>query len=264
MIFGEGVGEGDLLRAVRVWGDSARRVAQFQAHYFHHTIEEPFRGQGMRDNEAYEAAIMSALRMGHSAEQMMGWLLRRHGEAFLTEHQFLHVETALEEAGIRQRPPRGSEAAAFADLSGYTRLTEEAGDDVAAQVSLTLAELVNEVAEEHRGEVVKMLGDGSTSTSGIPGRGARLARDRGHRRAEGAAPGARRGQRRADDLRRRRLLRPDGQHRRAHRGTGGAGSSSSGKTFWIASSGWVPGGRGLVQLKGIRGATHADQVGDDS
>lgn len=160
VMFGEGIGEGDLLRAVRVWGDSARRVAQFQAHYLHHTIEEPFRRRGMRDNEAFESAIMVGLSMGHSAEQMMSWLLRRHGETFLTEHQFLHVETALEEAGIRQRSPRGSEAAAFADLSGYTKLTEEAGDDVAANVSLMLAELVSEVAEEHRGEVVKMLGDG--------------------------------------------------------------------------------------------------------
>jgi adenylate cyclase len=160
VMLGEGIGEGDLLRAVRVWGDGARRVAQFQSHYFHHTIEEPFRRQGMRDNEAFEAAIMASLRMGHSAEQMMSWLVRRHSEAFFAEHQFLHVETALEEAGIRQRPPKGSEAAAFADLSGYTKLTEEAGDDVAAQVSLTLAVLVSEVAEEHRGEVVKMLGDG--------------------------------------------------------------------------------------------------------
>jgi adenylate cyclase len=52
------------------------------------------------------------------------------------------------------------EAAAFADLSGYTRLTEEAGDERAAQVSLTLAQFVNEIAGVHRGEVVKMLGDG--------------------------------------------------------------------------------------------------------
>src|SRR4051812_17185062 len=61
VLLGEGIGEGDLLRAVRVWGDSARRVAQFQAHYFHQTIEEPYRRQGMRDNEAYEAAIMAGL-----------------------------------------------------------------------------------------------------------------------------------------------------------------------------------------------------------
>src|ERR1043166_3086134 len=91
---------------------------------------------------------------------MLSWLFRRHAEIVSAEHQFEHGETALEEAGVRQRSPRGIEAAAFADLSGYTRLTEEAGDDVAAKVSVTLAQLVNEVAADHRGDVVKMLGDG--------------------------------------------------------------------------------------------------------
>jgi adenylate cyclase len=98
--------------------------------------------------------------MGHSGEQMLGWLFRRHAEAFFAEHQFEHIETALEEAGIRQRSAPGVEAVVFADLSGYTRLTEEAGDEVATQVSLTLAQLVSEIAARHRGEVVKMLGDG--------------------------------------------------------------------------------------------------------
>ena len=161
VLFGAGVGEGDVLRAVRILGDSARRVAQFQAHYFHNTVEEPFRRRGLRDNEAFEAAINEVgLRMGHSTEEMLSWLYRRHAEIFSTEHQFEHVETALEEAGVRQRSPRGIEAAAFADLSGYTRLTEEAGDDEAARVALSLAQLVNEVAGEHHGDVVKMLGDG--------------------------------------------------------------------------------------------------------
>jgi adenylate cyclase len=161
VMLGAGVGEGDVLRAVRVWGDSARRVAQFQQHYFHHTIEEPFRRRGLRDNEAFEAAVREVgLRMGHSGEQMLSWLYRRHSEIFLTEHQVEHVEAALEEAGIRQRAPRSVEAAVFADLSGYTRLTEEAGDRVAAEVSLALAQLVSEIAARHGGEVVKMLGDG--------------------------------------------------------------------------------------------------------
>ena len=48
----------------------------------------------------------------------------------------------------------------FADLSGYTTLTEESGDEEAARVSLKLAELVSEIASRHRGTVVKMLGDG--------------------------------------------------------------------------------------------------------
>jgi len=161
VMFGAGVGEGDVLRAVRIWGDSARRVAQFQTHYFHNTIEEPFRRRGLGDNEAFEAAISDVgLRMGHSGEEMLSWAFRRQAEAFFVEHEFEHVEAALEEAGIRQRAPRGVEAAAFADLSGYTKLTEEAGDEAAARVSLTLAQLVNEVAARHRGDVVKMLGDG--------------------------------------------------------------------------------------------------------
>jgi adenylate cyclase len=160
VLFGAGVGEGDVLRAVRILGDSARRVAQFQVHYFHNTIEEPFR-RGLRDNEAFEAALNEVgLRMGHSTEEMLSWVYRRHAEIFSTEHQFEHVETALEEAGVRLRSPRGFEAAAFADLSGYTKLTEEAGDDEAARVALSLAQLVNEVAADHHGDVVKMLGDG--------------------------------------------------------------------------------------------------------
>ena len=161
VLFGAGLGEGEVLRSVRVWGESARRVAQFQSHYFHNTIEEPFRRRGLGDNEAFETAIREVgFRMGHSGEHMLGWLFRRHSEAFLVEHQFEHVETALEEAGIRQRPPRGVEAAVFADLSGFTTLTEEAGDKAAAKVALALAQFVNEVAARHRGQVVKMLGDG--------------------------------------------------------------------------------------------------------
>jgi adenylate cyclase len=161
VLFGAGVSEGDVLRALRIWGDSARRVAQFQVHYFHTTIEEPFRQRGLRDNEAVEAAFNEVgLRFGHSGDEMLAWLFRRHADVFNIEHEFEHVETALEEARVRQRSARGVEAVAFADLSGYTTLTEEAGDEEAARVSLTLAQLVNEVAADHRGDVVKMLGDG--------------------------------------------------------------------------------------------------------
>ena len=52
VLFGAGVAEGEVHRAVRVWGESARRVAQFQTHYFHNVVEEQFRRRGLRDNEA--------------------------------------------------------------------------------------------------------------------------------------------------------------------------------------------------------------------
>jgi adenylate cyclase len=161
VLVGAGLSEGDVLRLARVWGDSARRVAQFQSHYLHHSIEEPFRRRGLRDNAAFEAALREVgVRAGRSGEDLLGWLYRRHSEVFDTEHLFDHVETALEDAGVHRREPRQVEGCAFADLSGYTRLTEESGDEAAAQVSLKLAELVNEIASQHRGSVVKMLGDG--------------------------------------------------------------------------------------------------------
>jgi adenylate cyclase len=161
VLFGAGVSEGEILRLARVWGDSARRVAQFQSHYLHHSIEEPFRRRGLRDNAAFEAALREVgVRSGRSGEDLLGWLYRRHSEVFDTEHLLEHVETALEDAGVRRRAPRKVEACAFADLSGYTKLTEEAGDHVAVQVSVSLAELVNDVASRHAGAVVKMLGDG--------------------------------------------------------------------------------------------------------
>ena len=156
-----GLNEGEVLRLARVWGDSVRRVAQFQNHFMHHSIEEPFRRRGLRDNAAFEAALREVgVRAGRSGEDLLGWLYRRHSEVFETEHFFEHVETALEDAGVHRREPRQVEACVFADLSGYTRMTEESGDEVAAQVSLKLAEVVSEIASRHRGSVVKMLGDG--------------------------------------------------------------------------------------------------------
>jgi adenylate cyclase len=161
VLFGAGVSEGEILRMARVWGDSARKVGQFQSHYLHHSIEEPFRRRGLRDNEAFEAALREvAVRSGRSGEDLLGWLYRRHAEVFQTEHMFDHIETALEQAGVHTRAPRRVEGCAFADLTGYTKLTEESGDEVAAGVSLKLAEVVSEVASRHDGHVVKMLGDG--------------------------------------------------------------------------------------------------------
>jgi adenylate cyclase len=161
VLFGAGLSEGDVLRLARVWGDSARRVAQFQSHFLHHSIEEPFRRRGLADNQAFETALSEVgVRAGRSGEDLLGWLYRRHSEVFLTEHLLEHVEIALEQAGVHSRAPRQVEGCVFADLSGYTRLTEESGDEAAAQVSLKLSALVNEIASRHRGTVVKMLGDG--------------------------------------------------------------------------------------------------------
>jgi adenylate cyclase len=173
-----GVQEADLLRMARVWGDSTRRIAQYLPHHFHTAVESQFRDGGLGDNQAFEAAIRDVgMRIGRSGEDLIGWLFRRHSETYMTAHQLDHVETALEQAGVRRRPPRTPEAVAFADLTGYTRLTEESGDEVAADVALAFAQLVGEVAARHRGSIVKLLGDGALLHFADPGDAVRASLD---------------------------------------------------------------------------------------
>jgi adenylate cyclase len=161
ILFAAGLGEGEILRAARVWGDGMRRVAQHQVHSFHELIEEPFRRQGLSDDEALGAALSQVgVRLIPYVTRLVGWLYKRHFESYQIEHRLGHIETALESAGLYRKPAPHPEACAFADLSGYTMLTEELGDSAAAQMALRLAELMQEVANRHRGLVVKMLGDG--------------------------------------------------------------------------------------------------------
>lgn len=70
-----------------------------------------------------------------------------------------YVEAALERAGLYRRLHRPP-AMCFLDLTGYTRLTEERGDEAAAELAARLRTLVRRSSREHGGQPVKWLGDG--------------------------------------------------------------------------------------------------------
>jgi adenylate cyclase len=65
----------------------------------------------------------------------------------------------LERAGLFRRAHRPP-AICFLDITGYTRLTEERGDEAAADLAATLAGLVRRSSQQHGGRPVKWLGDG--------------------------------------------------------------------------------------------------------
>jgi adenylate cyclase len=77
------------------------------------------------------------------------------------------VEQALEQAGLAE-PVTHPPAMCFVDLSGFTNLTEEQGDQAAAATALTFSSLVQRTAHERRGRVVKCLGDGVMLHFGEP------------------------------------------------------------------------------------------------
>jgi adenylate cyclase len=84
---------------------------------------------------------------------------RRQQELAWIEQLVEDIEAALEDTGVLGRPERVP-AMCFLDLVGYTRLTEERGDQAAAALAETLAVLVGRSARAHAGVPVKWLGDG--------------------------------------------------------------------------------------------------------
>ena len=85
-------------------------------------------------------------------------IYHRQQELAWIEDQVEHVEAALG-MGARARPERVP-AVCLLDLAGYTRLTEERGDQAAAALVESLAVLVRRLAREHGGVPAKWLGDG--------------------------------------------------------------------------------------------------------
>jgi adenylate cyclase len=69
------------------------------------------------------------------------------------------VEEALEGSGLEQRVPMPP-AICFVDLTGFTQLTEEQGDEVAVHVAGRLASLVTDISRSRGGRPVRWLGDG--------------------------------------------------------------------------------------------------------
>ena len=101
-------------------------------------------------------------------QSIVPWLQRRHREHVLLQYIVGVTEGWLEQRGIGAPRPRKPPAIAFLDLSGYTALVEERGDEAAAEVAAGLAGAVQLNAQEHGGRAVKWLGDGVMFHFGEP------------------------------------------------------------------------------------------------
>jgi adenylate cyclase len=101
-----------------------------------------------------------------------------------------YVEGALERAGLYS-PLRRPPAVCFLDITGYTRLTEDRGDEAAADLAERLGTLVRRSSQEHGGQPVKWLGDGVMFFFDDPADGVQAALDMVEEVAMHALPPAR-------------------------------------------------------------------------
>jgi adenylate cyclase len=147
------------LRVARAYGDNLRRLAQAEASFYHAQVEEPLLASGMDERAMREVATQLAAAAAPMVERMLLAVYYRHRESYMIADLVEHIEAVLEADGYRRRPA-DPPAMCFADLTGYTRLTEEQGDRAAAKAATEMAAVTQEVAGRHGGRMVKWLGDG--------------------------------------------------------------------------------------------------------
>ena len=158
-------------RWLRVTGDSLRRMAETESDAWRNDIMLPAL-DGRRspedlgaatsgpESQVLDATTDRALVALWHAQQVQAWTTNIVGG-------FEQQLTAAGMFSAPQRPP----AICFLDITGYTRLTDQRGDDAAAELARTLSSLVQRAALEHGGRPVKWLGDGVMVYFGQPGAG---------------------------------------------------------------------------------------------
>jgi adenylate cyclase len=155
----EGVRPVVVERWLRVYGDSLRRIAETETGWWRSEIVTPLLASGTAETEMLEAQADLGSRMAPFTEQALLAIYHGQQEHTWTQGFVELVEGALERAGLHRRLERPP-AMCFLDLTGYTRLTEERGDEAAADLAARLAGLVRRTSLKHEGTPVKWLGDG--------------------------------------------------------------------------------------------------------
>jgi class 3 adenylate cyclase/DNA-binding transcriptional MerR regulator len=159
-------------RLLRTTGDSLRRIAETEADWWYSEVLEPLVAQGMSPSEAANDANNNELTA--ISERAMLATFHAQQTHTWTANIIRGVEGELARAGLHSRlehPP----AMCFLDITGYTRLTQERGDDAAAQMAGELARLVRRSSVQHGGRPVKWLGDGVMFFFPDPGPGVMAA-----------------------------------------------------------------------------------------
>jgi class 3 adenylate cyclase len=154
-----GLKAGVIERWLRVYGDATRRMAETEADWWRTEVEEPLIAAGLGQGVVLDTAAQWGAQQAVLTDQALIAMYHAQEEHSWLGNIVLNFEQALERAGLRANPAVAP-AICFLDLSGYTRLTEERGDAVAAKQAADLAHAVDRTSRQYGGKAVKWLGDG--------------------------------------------------------------------------------------------------------
>jgi adenylate cyclase len=139
-----------------VYAQSMRRIAEAEVRLFHHYVHEPMIAEGVPPLEMAEEMGGLAGQMLPEMGPITDYVHRRYLAHYLEQDVVGHMESdfGLGPAGAGHM----SVAICFVDLTGFTRFTEEEGDEQALDLIERFVETV-EATLPAEATIVKTIGD---------------------------------------------------------------------------------------------------------
>ena len=143
------------LQLVRIYGQALAQIADAEVRLFHLFVHEPLIRDGVEGLQIAEEMEGLASELLPLAAPIMDHVHQRWLQHFIEQDVVGHLELEIDGEADLGRLRVGI---AFADLAGYTRLTEEAGEQEAAEVVERFVEAVS-VTLPDGARVIKTIGD---------------------------------------------------------------------------------------------------------
>jgi adenylate cyclase len=145
-----------MLQLTRVYGQALARVADAEVRLFHLYVHEPLMRSGASGLETAEEMMTLTRTLLPISSPVMDQVHQRYLQHFIEQDVIGHMESDLD--GDSLDLGRMRVVIAFADLAGYTRLTEEAGELEAVDAVERFVEAV-EMTLPDDARVIKTIGD---------------------------------------------------------------------------------------------------------
>jgi adenylate cyclase len=143
------------LQLVRVYGQALAQIADAEVKLFHLYVHEPLIRDGVHGLDIAEELADLASELLPLSAPIMEQVHQRLLQHFVAQDIVGHLETVGQEDGALGRV---RVAIAFADLAGYTRLTEELGEEEALEVVERFVGAVEDSLPDDA-RVIKTIGD---------------------------------------------------------------------------------------------------------
>src|SRR6476469_6425339 len=145
-----------LLQLIRVYGLAMAQIADAEVRLFHLYVHEPLMRDGVPGLQMAEEMQGLAGELLPLSSPIMDHVHQRFLAHFVEQDVIGHMESDLGDATMDLGRLRV--AIAFADLAGYTRMTEEQGDEEAVEAVERFVEAVEHTLPDNA-RIIKTIGD---------------------------------------------------------------------------------------------------------